>query len=226
MVTLLTASLILIAAFALVVYFQQRSRPGKHYERSLTEPPRFEGLFSAADPRMLEAAQNEAEKAVAASLLSRARSGELAVLQDLHDFRNRELYEQGVEQLMQFSKSDEAFRELVSYIARDETLQITPALAERFLSLWQNAPDTVRVAEMLHVAALSDSPTLYERACERAVELWQEGKLSKVKADDLAALIEGEYWILSAGVRQSGAGYVLKRCISDFRKQLVSANNR
>jgi hypothetical protein len=123
------------------------------------------------------------------------------------------------------TESDQQLFKLVSHVARDERLKVTPRLALRFFESWQNSPDRLTVAEILHVSALSDDASLYLKVCETAIDYWSHGRLPNIKADDLQTLIEGEYWILSAGTRGSGAGFVLKRGIGDFRRQLISRRN-
>src|SRR6185436_4016064 len=75
-------------------------------------------------------------------------------------------------------------------------------------------------AKALHFAALSDDADLYGGTVELALELWRDGKLTNVSADELRALFDGEFWILSARTRSSGAGFVLKRSLANARREL------
>jgi hypothetical protein len=73
---------------------------------------------------------------------------------------------------------------------------------------------------MLHFAALSDDAETYRKAVELAFNLWRDGKLHDVSARELQALFNGEFWVLSSGVRSSGNGFVLKRTLSSARREL------
>jgi hypothetical protein len=227
MVTLLTASFLLLTAFAIVVYYLRKSRLNRANRYSLSpEPPRFDGLFAESNKHLLEGVRLEEAHALRESLFDRATKGDRQVLAEaVQSGDDRIIYDGLLNTLIASCDSDRSFFALVSYVARNEELKVTTALAERFIESWKRSAERLTTAEMLHVAALSDDAALYERACQTAITYWQEGRLPNAKPDDLLTLIEGEYWILSAGARSSGAGFVLKRSISDFRKQLVSRNN-
>jgi hypothetical protein len=45
--------------------------------------------------------------------------------------------------------------------------------------------------------------------------------LTGISADELRQLIEGEFWLLAPEVRNSGAGFLLKRTLARLRKQLT-----
>jgi hypothetical protein len=77
---------------------------------------------------------------------------------------------------------------------------------------------------MLHVAALSGDANLYQTAIETAYQFWRERRLTEISADELRQLMESEFWILAPIVRNSGAGFVLKRKLAQLRRQLVAAS--
>jgi hypothetical protein len=78
---------------------------------------------------------------------------------------------------------------------------------------------------MLHVAALSNDAAVYQTAVETALEFWRGGLLSEVSAQELRAILEGEFWILSSPARSSGAGFLLKRALAVARRELKAAHN-
>jgi hypothetical protein len=225
MVTFLTGSFLVLIVLAIIVYLQRtRGKWGQRHTLSAA-PPRFEGLFAERDAQLQTAAKAEAFLSARSELLRQAGNGDLQSLHVAAEMNDRELYEQTMDALIGATESDQQLFKLVSQVARDERLKVTPRLALRFFESWRNSPDRLTVAEILHVSALSNDASLYLKVCETAIDCWSQGRLPHIKADDLQTLIEGEYWILSAGTRGSGAGFVLKRGIGDLRRQLISRRN-
>ena len=90
---------------------------------------------------------------------------------------------------------------------------------------WQQSPSRNSAAKLLHVAALSDNPKNYGRAIELVLMSWRDGSLKDLSAKELQSLFNSEYWVLSSRTRISGAGFVLKRTLSNANRELESANN-
>ena len=90
---------------------------------------------------------------------------------------------------------------------------------------WQKSPNRESTAKLLHVAALSDDAKNYGRAIELVLMSWRDGSLTGVPAKQLQSLFNSEYWVLSSRTRISGAGFVLKRTLSNANRELESANN-
>jgi phosphatidylserine/phosphatidylglycerophosphate/cardiolipin synthase-like enzyme len=90
---------------------------------------------------------------------------------------------------------------------------------------WQQSPNKNSTVKLLHVAALSDDAKNYRRAIELVLMSWRDGSLADLSAKDLQSLFNSEYWVLSSRTRISGAGFVLKRTLSNANRELESANN-
>jgi hypothetical protein len=90
---------------------------------------------------------------------------------------------------------------------------------------WQQSPNRNTAAKLLHVAALSDDAKNYGRAIELVLMSWRDGSLKDLSANELQSLFNSEYWVLSSRTRISGAGFVLKRTLSNANRELESANN-
>jgi hypothetical protein len=58
---------------------------------------------------------------------------------------------------------------------------------------------------------------------EEALNFWRRGLLPDVSAAELKALFDGEFWVLSARTRGSGAGFILKRKLASARRELETA---
>jgi hypothetical protein len=225
MVTFLTGSFLLLIVLAIIVYLQRAQGNWGQRNTLSAAPRRFEGLFAERDARLQDSAKAEELLWARAELIRQAGKGEVQSLHIAAEMNDRQLYEQTMDALIGAAETDQQLFRLVSHVARDEQLKVTPRLALRLFESWQNSPDRLTMAEILHVSALSDDASLYLKVCETAIDYWSQGRLPNIKADDLLTLIEGEYWILSAGTRSSGAGFVLKRGIGDFRRQLISRRN-
>ena len=52
------------------------------------------------------------------------------------------------------------------------------------------------------------------------------GRLEGLGAEDLRALFEAEYWLLSSEAKRSGAGFVLKQKLADVRRRLAAGARR
>ena len=93
------------------------------------------------------------------------------------------------------------------------------------IRIWQQSPNRESTAKLLHVAALSDNAKNYGRAIELVLMSWRDGSLTALSAKELQSLFNSEYWVLSSRTRISGAGFVLKRTLSNANRELESANN-
>ena len=121
--------------------------------------------------------------------------------------------------LLSANATDPKLLSLISYVTR-ANLPVSTQLAARVVESWKNSPDRNGTAKALHVAALSNDAALYNAAVEAAMQYWREGRLPDVSVQDLTALFDGEFWLLSTQVRGSGAGFLLKRTLADARREL------
>ena len=90
---------------------------------------------------------------------------------------------------------------------------------------FQESPNRSSTAKLLHVTALADDAKNFGRAIELVLMSWRDGSLTDMSAQDLQALFNSEYWVLSSSTRTSGAGFVLKRTLSSANRELESTNN-
>jgi hypothetical protein len=181
------------------------------------------GDDSAAEKRR-EARRETEERAV--SLRERAAHGERETLLEARAVGDASLYDELLNKLVVQADTEDALRALASFVAGRDELRANATLAEALLQLWMRAPDVASTGEMLHVAALSDDAGVYGRALEATLRMWDQGKLHKLSAMNLDALIESEYWLLAPEARSSGAGFVLKRTLADARRHLQTAARR
>lgn len=90
---------------------------------------------------------------------------------------------------------------------------------------FQKSPNRSSTANLLHITALTDDARNYGRAIELVLMSWRDGSLADMSARDLQTLFNSEYWVLSSSARTSGAGFVLKRILSNANSELESTNN-
>jgi hypothetical protein len=227
MVSIFITALVLLLATLLLsgigLYFWQKSARDDS-ERILPPNPDFYGLFGdqRATTKMKTEAEIERAALVASSLLDRARAGDKSALIDAKESSDADLYDQILDELVQRVDSDALLLSLMSFVAQNE-LPVSATLANAAVTSWRNSPGREGTAKALHFAALSDDANLYCGTVEQALQLWREGKLANVSADELGALFDGEFWILSARTRSSGAGFVLKRTLANARRELMAA---
>ena len=225
MVSIFITALVLVLAILLFsgigLYFWQKTARDNS-ERILPPSPDFYGLF-AEQPGKNEMKQEDIERRqlLESSLLDRARTGDKSALIDARKSGHADSYDRILNELVERVDSDAALLSLMSYVAQNE-LPVSGALAKAAVASWQKSPSREGTAKAVHFAALSDDAGLYGGTVELVLEFWRDGKLANVSADELRALFDGEFWILSARTRSSGAGFVLKRTLANARRELES----
>ena len=226
MVTLLLTSLFVLILLAIALYFWQKTASPPKSEALPSAPGR--ALFNEGTPTgmALVAADAEAREAAAAKqlrsqILYRAHVGDKTTLLEARS--DGTVYEDVLNVLTSHAGSRGALLSLASYISRNN-LRINNILAEKFIESHSDALGRGTVAEMLHVAALSDDATVFQKALQVALKAWRAGTLPDVSAQELQAILEGEFWILSPATRSSGAGFLLKRELASARRELSAAH--
>jgi len=227
MVTFLITSFFILAFLAVAIYFWQK--PSRSVTADVLPPPPGRGLFIDGTPegRALVAAEANANAnadAVAqhAELLERAGTGDKSTLLDARA-TGPDVYKEVLNLHIAGADSDPKLLSLVSYVTRHE-LPVNQNLAGAVIAAYKRSPDRGATAKALHIAALSDDAAVYQNAVEAALLFWREGRLAGVSALELRSILEGEFWILSAPTRSSGAGFLLKRTLANARRELEAAS--
>jgi hypothetical protein len=227
MVTVLFASFVLLAVITLGIYlFSKRTSRFDQANRVIPpSPSEYLGLFapSADELKRLESA-GFAEQLAAnrESLLARASAGEKAVLSDARQSGDSILYDEVLSELVNQAANEKQILALASYVTRAEDLRVNTSLAGAFLETWRDAPDRRSTSQMLHLAALTGDATFYREAIESAVKEWQERRISDLTSEELAQLIESEFWVIPSHARSSGAGFLLKKKLANIRRVLAA----
>jgi broad specificity phosphatase PhoE len=160
-------------------------------------------------------------------LRERAERGDLSALALARDSKDAALYRFVLDGLVGRASGDGAHvRELAAHIAGGQDLRASPELAEMLLGEWRREPTPASTAELLRVSALSDDAGTFGRAVSEVLQIWEAGALEGLGTDDLRALFEAEYWLLSSEAKRSGAGFVLKQNLADVRRRLSAGARR
>jgi hypothetical protein len=227
MVALLFTAIFILGLLAIALYFwAPRTKGPDQHLLPPSEAPR--GLFS--DEQSIESAalpagssEREADREVRRlSLHERVKTGDKSVLNEAHALRDKQFYNELLDEFTAIADSAPRLLSLVSYVTRNE-LPINGKLAEAVVTSWRNSPDRSSTATTLHLTALADDADLFRSTVEAALSFWQQGLLPNVSAAELRALFDGEFWVLSAQSRNSGSGFILKRTLANARRELETA---
>lgn len=202
------------AALAIAVYRQNRGLPERRARRELPRQPVT--LFAEESNDALAA-----QPAPDASLLERARRGDFTALQGAR--QQAALYQDVLNALIDWCERQGDTAALVRHLARSDDLRANARLAERVIAAWQAAPDRRSTVDMLHVAALADDAKTYRRAVDLAVAAFRDGRLRNFSADELLALLESQFWVLSSEAQRGGDGFALKQRFAEARRELIAA---
>jgi hypothetical protein len=211
MVTFLITSAFFVALFAIAIYFWQKPRStDEHLPLPPEIPPR--ALFSETQAVVAsEPAENGRRE-----LITRATNGDLHAILEARDL---DFYSEVLTAAVSEADSEAKLLKLASHVSQN-SLPVNRSLAEAMISSWRNSPNRPTTAKAIHLAALADDAELFNNVVELALNLFREGKLGDTSAMELQALLNGEYWLLSSGERNSGTGFVLKRTLSSARREL------
>jgi hypothetical protein len=218
----------LLAATAYTLY--RRQHGSSDYPAQLeTRPPSprslFDGQGAHTKDKRLDATQTSREAEQRRStLLKRAAEGDLTALADARRATDPALYACVLDALLDRAADSETnLHALASFVANDTDLRGSPRLAAAYTQLWHRHPDRQRTARLLHLAALSDDASVFERAVVAATEAARTGRFVEIKHEELAALIESEYWVLSSAARGTGAGFILKERLAALRVEAAAS---
>lgn len=224
--------IIAVALFAATAYvFYRRQQASSDYPAQLesrTQPPP-RSLFDRQESQpqrkpLLTARAGRESDELKATLVKRAAEGDLASLSEAHRAKDPTLYAGVLDALLDWaSNSDSNLRTLASFIAGDTDLRGSSRLAAAYTKLWREHPDRRHTAQVLHLAALSDDAGTFERAVVAAIDASGAGVLKDVGREELSALIESEYWVLSSDARRTAAGFALKQFLTASSGQAAAS---
>ena len=224
---LFIATVLLLAAVAYRIFRKQQELNSYRAERELY-PSRPRSLFDQTPDRAEAESRSAEERAGAAaelrsSLLTRAAEGDYTALADAARAGGAPLYDSTLAESLKWAEaSEDRLHALASFVASDTGgLRGSRELAAAYRRIWERAPDRAATARLLHLAALSDDAETFGDAVEAAALALRGGRLASLSGEDLRALAESEFWVLSTGARTSGAGFVVKRRLASLRQEIA-----
>jgi hypothetical protein len=226
--TLIVIFVLLATVAAAFAYRRQQQLLAERRQHELREPRPPRSLFADTQAALDESARARPEQPAhgymeqRAAFMSRVASHDLTVLDDAHRANDAALYRVVLNGLVErAAKSDERLNALAGHLKRGDGLRGSVELAEAYGAFWQATPDRATTATMLHLAALADDADTYRKAAEITCLLWQGGQLDGFSGDELRALIDSQYWLISSDARRTGAGFVLKQKLNELRAALT-----
>jgi hypothetical protein len=219
MFTLLITAVLLLGLVAVAIYFWQKPANTSQTEQ-LAPLMTGRGLFDndEAPAQITGSALLEQNKQQEQALLVRANAKDKGSLMEAHAM-NQKVYNAVLDTLVSVLSSDSQLLSLVSFVVQRD-LPVNDGLVHAMMESWKGSPDRNSTAKMLHIVALFDDAETYRKAVELVLGAWREEKLRDLSAVELQALLNGEFWVLSSGARNSGAGFVLKRILSSAQREL------
>ena len=231
MIALFIIAFFLLAATAYTFYRRQHASPDYRAElqtRHMSPRSLFDHQETdAANQLLLSAQASKQTEERNASFLKRAAVGDLTVLTETQSANDSALYRSVLHGLLEWVGTSEAnLRSLASYVVKNAGLRGNAELAEAYAKLWQQHPDRESTAQLLNLAALSDDAKTFEQAIEATSDFLLKDYLNGISPEELSALIESEYWVLSSAARSTGAGFVLKQKLATVREELMAASRK
>lgn len=227
-ILIISVILAFVAAASFAILRTRHSRSNADAE--LLPPYGARALFDGTDAArtaLPEVDEDAASEDFERELRERASRGDLETLKEARGSGRAGLYNLILGILLERSEGDASrLRALADFVAGGEDLGSTPALAAAALEDFGREPARARVPATLRVAALSDDAATFERAMTAVQRAWLEERLSDSNADELRALFDAEYWLLSSEVRRSGAGFQLKQKLAQVRRSLTDFEQR
>lgn len=228
MIALFIIAFVLLAATAYTFYRRQHASSDYRAElqtRHMSPRSLFDHKEAhAANGLLLPAQASKQTEERNASFLKRAAGGDLTTLAEAQSANDSALNRSVWHGLLGWAATSEAnLRSLAAFIVNNTDLRGSTALAEAYLKLWQQHPDRQSTAQLLHLAALSDDAKTFEQAVGATSNSILEDCSHGISPEELSALIESEYWVLSSAARSTGAGFVLKHKLTTMREKLAAS---
>jgi hypothetical protein len=209
----MSAILMILVLLLLVVALAKSNY--KHNFATEILPVTFMNSTSLFDPPSAQfIAEIEFEK-LREELLNRANAGDFSALYDAT--KQQILYD---EVLAVFAKQD--LFATADYISRHDELRTNAPFAEALLEVWQQKPTRQGVAKLLYISALSDDAEIYFLAVNTVRNAWREQKIPDISGQELADVIETEYWLLKPSARETNMA--LKDFLTQMRTELHSCS--
>lgn len=136
----------------------------------------------------------------------------------------RSLFEPDEAEIRAFEREEKAKLEAEK---REETNRILEEKAEttrEFQMVWHDLPNRKNTVELLFLASQSESGKIYSDTANEILEFWKSGKIMDFSANDLAEILESQFWLLPSEQRTSGVRFGLHQEIAGLRREFQEEN--
>ena len=136
----------------------------------------------------------------------------------------RSLFEPGEEEIRALEREEKA---KIDAQKVEETQRAAAQKADKvreFREFWEIAPNRRNTAQLLYLAAQTESGKIFSETAESVIQHWQANKIEGFKAEQLAQILESHFWLLPNEERTSGLSFWLKQEIAGLRRSSLGKN--
>lgn len=136
----------------------------------------------------------------------------------------RSLFEPSEEEIRSLEREEKAKTEAQK---AEEMRRILAAKAEKFREFkefWTTSPNKRTTLQFLSLAAQTESGKIFSEAAENVVEQWQAKRIEDLSAEQLAQILDSQFWLLPDEERTPGVSFWLKQEIASLRRNSVGKN--
>lgn len=93
-----------------------------------------------------------------------------------------------------------------------------------FQGFWEISLNRRNTAQLLYLAAQTESGKIFSEIAENVIQHWQAKKIEDLPAEQLAQILESHFWLLPNEERTSGVSFWLKQEIAGLRRMSAGKN--
>jgi hypothetical protein len=130
------------------------------------------------------------------------------------------IWTDALEILTERANTNEDVCALVSFVLRNEKLNVNNSIVENFRQIWEHAPDLPGTTKLFLLSARTTNANLFLETLVHAEQFVAAEKIN-LQHSELYDLAAAHYWLLPSAARTSGAGFLLKQKLADSRRELT-----
>ncbi len=136
----------------------------------------------------------------------------------------RSLFEPTSEEILALEREEKAEAEANRHEEARRVLAEKAEKVQEFQKIWQNLPERKNTAELLRMAAESESGKVFSETAENVIKVFRNGRIEDLAFEDLIQLLESHFWLLPNEERTSGVSFWLKQEIASLRQSSAGKN--
>lgn len=126
---------------------------------------------------------------------------------------------------VQFQSLFEPDEAAISALEREEKAKIEAQKAEKlreFQGFWEMSPNRRSTAQLLNLAAQTESGKLFSETAESVIKHWQANKIEDLSAANLAHILESRFRLLPGEERTAGVSFRINQEIVVLRRSSLN----